>query len=146
MYFPSINKVKPKASKPFFGYHTILMPQTLPCYLKIKCNAQTLQMLRRSIYFLNNTRQFLANWVELGHDTCHRTHGYDAEKCHQDCKEREKSVFAKDCETKGGLFKCCIRQYPFLKPHMTVFVERHGFVGQFGQSVLQTGQQSDLCK
>ena len=67
------------------------------------------KMFERSLYFLNNTEKFLANWVELGHDTCHRTHGYDAEQCHQDCKEREKSAFAKDCETKGGLFKCCIR-------------------------------------
>ena len=70
---------------------------------------QILQMLKRSIYFLNHTKQFLDNWVELGQDTCHRTHGYDAEKCHMDCKEREKSDFAKDCKTKGGLFKCCIR-------------------------------------
>ena len=66
-------------------------------------------MLDRSVYFLNNTEKFLENWVKLGHDTCHKTHGYDAEKCHQDCKERETSDFANQCKKDGGLFKCCIR-------------------------------------
>ena len=72
-------------------------------------NHKLMQMLRRSLYFFNHTQKFLDNWVELGYDTCHRTHGYDAEKCYQDCKEREKSDFAKECENNGGLFKCCIR-------------------------------------
>ena len=67
------------------------------------------QMLERSENFLNHTNEFLGNWVLLGHDTCHRTHGYDAEQCHQDCKKLEKSEFAKKCKNDGGLFKCCIR-------------------------------------
>ena len=67
------------------------------------------QMLDKSLNFLSHTKKFLDNWVELGHDTCHRTFGYDAEKCHQDCKKKEKSVFAKQCRKDGGLFKCCIR-------------------------------------
>ena len=29
--------------------------------------------------------------------------------CHEDCKKREKSKFAKQCAKDGGLFKCCIR-------------------------------------
>ena len=69
----------------------------------------SLQMIDRSTYFLNNTEKFLENWVKLGHDTCHKTHGYDAENCHQDCKERETSHFAKQCRKDGGFFKCCIR-------------------------------------
>ena len=67
------------------------------------------KMFDRSLYFLNNTEKFLQNWVKLGQDTCHRTHGYDAEKCHRDCKKRETSDFAKQCREDGGLYKCCIR-------------------------------------
>ena len=66
-------------------------------------------MVQRSKYFLTNTREFLDNWVTLGHDSCHKTDGYDAKKCHQDCKMKEKSDFAKQCRTDGGLYKCCIR-------------------------------------
>ena len=68
-----------------------------------------LQMLKRSLYFLKHTKKFLNNWVQLGHDTCHRTYGYDARKCHQDCKKKEKGSFARQCRKDGGLFKCCIR-------------------------------------
>ena len=68
-------------------------------------------MLKRSLYFLKHTKKFLNNWVQLGHDTCHRTHGYNAEKCHQDCKKKEKGSFAQQCRKDGGLFKCCIRFY-----------------------------------
>ena len=67
------------------------------------------QMVQRSKHFLTNTREFLDNWVRLGHDSCHKTDGYDAEECHQDCKMKEKSDFAKQCKTDGGLYKCCIR-------------------------------------
>ena len=66
-------------------------------------------MLERSQYFLTHTKEFLDNWKELGHCTCHRTHGYDAEQCHQDCQELEKGDFAEQCRKDGGLFKCCIR-------------------------------------
>ena len=66
-------------------------------------------MLEKSLNFLSHTNKFLENWIKLGHDTCHRTFGYDAEKCHQDCKKKEKSAFAKQCRKDGGLFKCCIR-------------------------------------
>ena len=67
------------------------------------------QMANRSRMFLTNTEQFLASWVELGHDTCHRTQGYDVTPCHQDCQQKEKSGFAQQCKKDGGLFKCCIR-------------------------------------
>ena len=66
-------------------------------------------MVQRSKHFLTNTREFLDNWVRLGHDSCHKTDGYDAEECHQDCKIKGKSDFAKQCKTDGGLYKCCIR-------------------------------------
>ena len=66
-------------------------------------------MLRRSIYFLNHTQLFLDSWVKLGHDTCHQTHGYDAEQCHQDCKMLHRSIFAEKCRKDGGFYKCCIR-------------------------------------
>ena len=67
------------------------------------------QMVQRSKHFLTNTREFLDNWVTLGHDSCHKTDGYNAEECHQDCKIKGKSDFAKQCKTDGGLYKCCIR-------------------------------------
>ena len=73
-----------------------------------------LQMLKRSLYFLKHTKKFLNNWVQLGHDTCHRTNGYDAQKCHQDCKKKEKGSFAQQCRKDGGLFKCCIRFFLFI--------------------------------
>ena len=37
-------------------------------------------MSNRSVAFLTETEKFLSNWVQLGHDTCHRTHDYDAGK------------------------------------------------------------------
>ena len=67
------------------------------------------KMTNRSYHFLTNNKEFLDNWVKLGHDTCHKIQGYDAEKCHKDCKKLEKSDFAKECKKDGGLFKCCIR-------------------------------------
>ena len=78
-------------------------------------------MLNRSVNFLTNTEKFLANWVDLGHDTCHKTEGYDVTPCYKDCKEREKSEFAEKCREEGGLFKCCIRCHlhvlsPFFGP------------------------------
>ena len=78
-------------------------------------------MLERSEIFLTKTKKFLDNWVELGHDTCHRTHGYDAEQCHQDCKKLEKSDFAEQCRKDGGLYKCCIRFWQ-LKVLLPVFL------------------------
>ena len=67
------------------------------------------KMTNRSYNFLTKNKEFLDNWVKLGHDTCHKIQGYDAEKCHKDCKKLEKSDFAKECKKDGGLFKCCIR-------------------------------------
>ena len=78
-------------------------------------------MLERSEIFLTQTKKFLDNWVELGHDTCHRTHGYDAEQCHQDCQELEKGDFAEQCRKDGGLYKCCIRFWQ-LKVFLPVFL------------------------
>ena len=66
-------------------------------------------MTNRSYNFLTKNKEFLDNWIQLGHDTCHKIQGYDAEKCHKDCKKLEKSDFAKECKKDGGLFKCCIR-------------------------------------
>ena len=94
-------------------------------------------MLERSEIFLTQTKKFLDNWIELGHDTCHRTHGYDAEKCQEDCKDRGKSDFAKKCEKKGGLFKCCIRQVQFSKATKChTYIHTYSFLFQARQGVL----------
>ena len=66
-------------------------------------------MLNRSLHFLQHTEDYLDWWMELGHDTCHRTEGYDAEACHQDCRRLETGAFAQTCRRGGGLYKCCIR-------------------------------------
>ena len=66
-------------------------------------------MFNRSLTFLTNTKKFLRNTVKLGYDTCHRTHGYDANPCYNDCKQHGKTDFARKCKKDGGLFKCCIR-------------------------------------
>ena len=58
---------------------------------------------------MKNTQKFLDNWIQLGHDSCHKIEGYNAEKCHHDCNQKQKSDFAKQCRKDGGLFKCCIR-------------------------------------
>ena len=60
--------------------------------------------------FLQNTTDYLRNQTARnGYDTCHRIKNYDATKCAEDCRELEKSKFAKECRSKKGLFKCCIR-------------------------------------
>ena len=60
--------------------------------------------------FLTNTKDYLRNQSTIvGYDTCHKIKNYDAMKCAEDCRELEKSNFARDCESKNGLFKCCIR-------------------------------------
>ena len=75
----------------------------------IHIHIKLFKMTNRSYNFLTKNKEFLDNWVKLGHDTCHKIQGYDAEKCHKDCKKLEKSDFAKECKKDGGLFKCCIR-------------------------------------
>ena len=63
-----------------------------------------------SVNYLDNNTEYLKSMVDdLGYDTCRRIQEYDARKCEKDCKKLGKSKFAKDCETNGGLFKCCIR-------------------------------------
>ena len=67
-------------------------------------------MLIHSSNFLKNTEEYFKNQTEIiGYDTCHRIKNYNARKCDRDCKQLKKSDFAKECENKNGLFKCCIR-------------------------------------
>ena len=67
-------------------------------------------MLINSHNFLTNTKEYLRNQTKInGYDTCHHIQKYNARKCDKDCKELEKSDFAKECRSKNGLFKCCIR-------------------------------------
>ena len=67
-------------------------------------------MLNKSLTFLRSPQNFLQTRIDkLGYDTCHRTKGYDAEECYNDCQKLKKSDFAKQCKKDGGLFKCCIR-------------------------------------
>ena len=79
------------------------------------------QMLRRALEFQNHPQRFIDNWVDnLGFDTCHRTQGYNVDKCHKDCQKLEKSNFAKKCARDGGLFKCCIRLIHIFKQNFTL--------------------------
>ena len=67
-------------------------------------------MTQKAVDFMRSPLMVLDNLVRTaGYDTCHRTEEYEAEECHQDCLEREKSQFAKECREGGGLYKCCIR-------------------------------------
>lgn len=61
--------------------------------------------------FLKHPQKFLEKTVkEKGYDACFQIRGYDASKCYENCKQQEKSVFAKNCTDNGGLYKCCIRR------------------------------------
>ena len=81
-------------------------------------------MTRKAVGFMMNPQSFLTHLVQnAGYDTCRRTKEYDAEQCHQDCQELEKSNFAETCREKGGLYKCCIRYIVYVYgilfyPHM----------------------------
>ena len=66
-------------------------------------------MFISSYNFLTKTTGFLRNQTRLGYDRCHHIQNYDARKCERDCKKLAKSEFAKKCESRNGLFKCCIR-------------------------------------
>merc|ERR1712241_1205852 len=68
-------------------------------------------MTQKAVDFLQNPKVFITDLVKkAGYDTCHRTEEYDADQCHQDCQEQEKSDFARNCTKDGGLYKCCIRR------------------------------------
>ena len=47
----------------------------------------------------------------MGYKTCHVLNSsLDATVCAKDCDRLKKQDFAKKCEDKGGLYKCCIRR------------------------------------
>ena len=80
------------------------------CFVDEKCEMINDAMTMKAIDFLQNTKDYITNLVKkIGYDTCHRTKEYDADQCHQDCQEQEKSDFARNCTKDGGLYKCCIR-------------------------------------
>ena len=84
------------------------------CFVNEKCggNWDTIndEMTQKAVDFLQNPKVFVTDLVKkAGYDTCHRTEEYDADQCHQDCQEQEKSDFARNCTKDGGLYKCCIR-------------------------------------
>ena len=84
------------------------------CFVNEKCggNWNTINdaMTQKAVDFLQNPKVFITDLVKkAGYDTCHRTEEYDADQCHQDCQEQEKSDFARNCTKDGGLYKCCIR-------------------------------------
>ena len=70
------------------------------------------KMYDKALKYQSNPKKHLKSLIkDVGYDTCHQIKGYDASKCHKDCKKLEKSKFAKDCEkNKKGVFKCCIRR------------------------------------
>ena len=68
-------------------------------------------MFNKARDYLLNTSGFLDHQVKrLAYKTCHHLDSLDATKCAEDCEEQRKGTFAKECEKKGGLFKCCIRR------------------------------------
>ena len=68
------------------------------------------EMTQTALDFIQTPKNYLFDLVTNGHyDSCHRTKEYDADQCHKDCEEQEKSEFANSCRLGGGLFKCCIR-------------------------------------
>ena len=84
------------------------------CFVDEKCGGNWIaindEMPRKALDFMQKPQVFLSNLVrKTGYDSCHRTEEYDADQCHQDCQEQEKSNFAKKCREGGGLYKCCIR-------------------------------------
>ena len=84
------------------------------CVKNEKCD--TFEHINNEIYikakeYLENTTGFINSLVKsVGYKTCHPLQSLNARKCADDCKEQEKSEFAKNCMEGGGLFKCCIRR------------------------------------
>ena len=88
--------------------------RTSCCYVDEECGGNWLaindKMTQKAVDFMQRPQAFLDNLVKTaGYDSCHRTEEYDADQCHQDCLEQERSDFAQECREGGGLFKCCIR-------------------------------------
>ena len=88
--------------------------QTNCCFKNDSCvgdmKAVNERLLVQSINFLKYPKKFLEKTVkEKGYDSCFQIKGYDASRCHENCKQQEKTVFAKNCTDNGGLYKCCIR-------------------------------------
>ena len=47
----------------------------------------------------------------MGYKTCHVLNSsLDATVCAKDCDRLKKEDFAKQCNNRGGLYKCCIRR------------------------------------
>ena len=86
------------------------------CFKDHKCETWAtiygdFNMFNKARDYLLNTTGFLDHQVKrLGYKTCHHLDSLDATKCADDCNEQRKGTFAKECEEKGGLFKCCIRR------------------------------------
>ena len=84
------------------------------CFKDHECdnwNAMNDKIFIKAKEYLVNTSGFLDHQVKrLGYKTCHHLNSLDATKCAKDCKKLKKEKFAKECEAKGGLFKCCIRR------------------------------------
>lgn len=61
--------------------------------------------------YLEDRKKVLDGLVKtVGYKNCFHIESLDASKCADDCKNQEKSEFAKNCTENGGLFKCCIRR------------------------------------
>lgn len=88
--------------------------RTSCCYHQEKCGGNWVDinnnMEQKAVSFMRDGESFLGRLVrDSGYDSCHRTEGYEVEKCQEDCERRERSSFAKTCQAEGGLYKCCIR-------------------------------------
>ena len=87
---------------------------TVCCYHNESCSTNydlvNDRMTKRSVQFLSDPRKALWEKVRYQkYDTCHAIIGYDASKCAEDCEALKHSVFAKNCASSNGLYKCCIR-------------------------------------
>ena len=61
---------------------------------------------------MTNPKLYLDKWIRpMGYQTCHILNSsLDATICAKDCDRLARHKFAKECQARGGLYKCCIRR------------------------------------
>ena len=85
------------------------------CFVEATCftwSGINLKMYHLAKDYLTDTEGFLSQLTKSeGYKTCHALGtSLDTSICAKDCEELENGRFAKNCATKGWLFKCCIRR------------------------------------
>ena len=85
------------------------------CFSDDKCNGLTSFQSRLytlpKAYLMDKAKVLDHFMDDLGYSSCYDLgDSLDATKCANDCRELEKSDFARNCKRENGLFKCCIRR------------------------------------